>query len=206
MDRSDAPPTSAGLADSNSSEEGVEHATPPPYGQMFATFMVCCMCGSSLFSMLSKKWGLSAESLLLRVFLASSLALSVPVFFAGNPTLTYVAFLVFECCVGIYFPAMGTMKSNIVPERATPPFSGNRVPLNVIVLGVLLNDEDECGVWLVVGTTSFGRCAAVSPYARISSSETAAVDVDAAEGSPTTSSARSTANDGLFLTANDGLF
>ena len=83
------PPTSAGLADSNSSEEGVEHATPPPYGQMFATFMVCCMCGSSLFSMLSKKWGLSAESLLLRVFLASSLALSVPVFFAGNPTLTY---------------------------------------------------------------------------------------------------------------------
>ena len=99
------------------------------------------MCGSSLFSMLSKKWGLSAESLLLRVFLASSLALSVPVFFAGNPTLTYVAFLVFECCVGIYFPAMGTMKSIIVPEESRAAlYNLFRVPLNVIVLGVLLSD------------------------------------------------------------------
>jgi len=27
---------------------------PPPYGQMFATFMLCCMCGSSVYSILSK--------------------------------------------------------------------------------------------------------------------------------------------------------
>jgi hypothetical protein len=25
-----------------------------PYGRMFATFMLCCMCGSSMFSVLSK--------------------------------------------------------------------------------------------------------------------------------------------------------
>jgi hypothetical protein len=27
---------------------------PPPYGQMFATFMLCCMCGSTVYSILSK--------------------------------------------------------------------------------------------------------------------------------------------------------
>jgi hypothetical protein len=52
-----------------------------------------------------------------------------------------VAFLVFECCVGIYFPAMGTMKSNIVPEESRAAlYNLFRVPLNVIVLGVLLSD------------------------------------------------------------------
>ena len=29
-------------------------ADPPPYGQMFATFMLCCMCGSSIYSILCK--------------------------------------------------------------------------------------------------------------------------------------------------------
>ena len=147
--------------------------------------MVCCMCGSSLFTMLSKKWGLSAEELLLRVFLMSSLALSVPVFFSDSPTMTYMAFLVFECCVGIYFPAMGTMKSNIVPEESRAAlYNLFRVPLNVIVLGVLLSDMKTS---VAFGWSSAlllsGAALQYHLSKRIAASEKVAVDIDAAEGS-----------------------
>jgi hypothetical protein len=49
------------------------------------------------------------DGLLLRIFLVSSLALSVPCMTDSTHS-NYMAFLVFEVCVGIYFPAMGTMK------------------------------------------------------------------------------------------------
>jgi len=111
---------------------------PPPYGTMFATFMICCMCGSSIYSVLCKHF--SAEELLLRVFVVAGCALSVP-FLVPTPGPSYMAFLVFEMCVGIYFPCMGTMKSAIVPEESRAAlYNLFRVPLNVIVLGVLLSD------------------------------------------------------------------
>lgn len=49
------------------------------------------------------------DGLLLRIFAMSSLALAVPCF-TQDVHFSYMAFLVFEVCVGIYFPAMGTMK------------------------------------------------------------------------------------------------
>merc|ERR1711990_1215808 len=51
----------------------------------------------------------------------------------------FVAFLVFEACVGLYFPMMGTLKGDIVPEdmRSTI-YNIYRLPLNVIVLLPLL--------------------------------------------------------------------
>jgi hypothetical protein len=118
---------------------GEDNTEPPPYGQMFATFMLMCMCGSSCYSILSKMY--AAEDLLLRVFLVSAAALAVPVLAPGNISGTYMAFLLFELCVGIYFPCMGTMKSGIVPEESRAAlYNLFRVPLNVIVLGVLLSD------------------------------------------------------------------
>jgi hypothetical protein len=112
---------------------------PPPYGQMFATFMLMCMCGSSCYSILSKLY--AVEDLLLRVYLVSAAALAVPVLAPGNTSAAYMAFLLFELCVGVYFPCMGTMKSGIVPEESRAAlYNLFRVPLNVIVLGVLLSD------------------------------------------------------------------
>lgn len=47
--------------------------------------------------------------------------------------------LVFELCVGIYFPAFGTLKSMLVPENVrSSVYNWFRVPLNAIVLGILL--------------------------------------------------------------------
>jgi len=128
-------------------EDKEDGAEPPPYGQMFATFMLCCMCGSSIYSILSKIY--SAEELLLRVFAVAAMALSVPFFLAEDPNAAYAAFLLFEVCVGVYFPSMGTMKSGIVPEESRAAlYNLFRVPLNVIVLGVLLSDMRT--------TTAFG--------------------------------------------------
>merc|ERR1719201_1443088 len=47
---------------------------PPPYGLIFSAFMMACMCGASLFSLMDSN--LSPAKLLLPVFVLSALALS----------------------------------------------------------------------------------------------------------------------------------
>ena len=43
--------------------------------------------------------------------------------------------LVFEICVGLYFPMMGTLKGQIVPEESRAGiYNLYRLPLNVIVV------------------------------------------------------------------------
>jgi len=111
--------------------------TTPPFGLIFSIFMIACMGGSSLFSIAIKR--ISAGKILSYVFLVASIALALPLFTTGLEA-TLVSFLLFEACVGIYWPAMGTVRSQVVPEetRATI-YNIFRVPLNAIVLGVLLN-------------------------------------------------------------------
>ena len=51
-------------------------------------------------------------------------------------------FLLFEMCVGLYFPACGTLKSALVPDFARAAiYNLFRVPLNLIVLVVLLGER-----------------------------------------------------------------
>ena len=111
--------------------------TAPPFGLIFATFMVACMGGSSLFAIGVKR--LPAARLLTFVFFVAAVALGLPLLSSGTPVVLF-AFLLFEACVGVYWPAMGTVRSQVVPEetRATI-YNIFRVPLNAIVLGVLLN-------------------------------------------------------------------
>ena len=50
-----------------------------------------------------------------------------------------LSFFLFECCCGVYWPALGTMRSRYIPEevRATV-MNVFRVPHNLIVVVVLL--------------------------------------------------------------------
>jgi len=60
---------------------------------------------------------------------------------SSSDTATFLSFLLFEVCVGVYFPTMGTMKSVIVPEnKRVAIYNLYRVPLNFIVLTSLLTD------------------------------------------------------------------
>merc|ERR1719453_2477170 len=63
------------------------------------------------------------------------------------------AFVAFEFCVGVYFPTICTLKSEVVPEshRATI-YNLFRAPMNLIVLGVLLVNLDLSVTFQVVST------------------------------------------------------
>uniref|UniRef100_A0A7S3PZA1 Molybdate-anion transporter n=1 Tax=Chaetoceros debilis TaxID=122233 RepID=A0A7S3PZA1_9STRA len=109
-----------------------------PFGTVFATFMVCCMAGSSIFStfigsMKNEKFGVFVFSAATVAFILMTLA---------NTAITaIIAFLLFETTVGCYFPMMGTMKSAIVPEnKRAAIYNIYRIPLNFIVLFSLLTD------------------------------------------------------------------
>eukprot|EP00531_Pseudo-nitzschia_arenysensis_P003931 CAMPEP_0116130760 /NCGR_PEP_ID=MMETSP0329-20121206/8649_1 /TAXON_ID=697910 /ORGANISM="Pseudo-nitzschia arenysensis, Strain B593" /LENGTH=483 /DNA_ID=CAMNT_0003625155 /DNA_START=123 /DNA_END=1574 /DNA_ORIENTATION=+ len=109
-----------------------------PFGLIFATFMVCCMTGSSIFSILVDKY--PVERLGIAVFGVGSVAMAI-VALEINDTLCLFGMNLFEICVGMYFPIMGTMKGGIVPEdKRAAIYNLYRIPLNFIVLFSLLTD------------------------------------------------------------------
>jgi uncharacterized membrane protein YsdA (DUF1294 family) len=96
------------------------------------------MAGSSLFSIAIQK--LKPENMAVGVFGVASVAMAC-VAFATNGDLAFTALNVFEMCVGVYFPVMGTMKGAIVPEdKRAAIYNLYRIPLNFIVLFSLLTD------------------------------------------------------------------
>merc|ERR1719229_2012878 len=72
-------------------------------------------------------------------FVLASLAISGSL---GAPLqLSFLAFMLFEFCVGVYFPSVGVVKSDIVPEQVRGTmYNFYRVPLNAIVVALLLSD------------------------------------------------------------------
>lgn len=119
-----------------------------PYGSVFSTFMLCSMLGSQVFSLLLNNKLMDVHHILQVTFLLAFVALSFGpltellemfnIRFSVN--LQYVGFLLFEVCVGMYFPSMGSLKSKIVPEEnRTTIYNLFRIPLNLIVLVVLLS-------------------------------------------------------------------
>jgi len=114
---------------------------PPPYGLIFALFMMSCMSGASVSTLLdgvvSPAWRLMA------IYGAGCAALVTAAGVCNIPMLRliFASFCVFEFCVGIYFPSMGVLKSEVVPEcvRGTM-YNLYRVPLNAIVVAALMTD------------------------------------------------------------------
>jgi MFS family permease len=127
-----------------------------PFGVIFSTFMVCCMAGSSMFSIAMET--LKPEQLAVTVFAIAAFAFAM-IMFAASATSTFLAMNLFEMCVGMYFPSMGTMKGMIVPEdKRAAIYNLFRIPLNFIVLFSLLTDLTPrvsfmlCGFMMVVAT------------------------------------------------------
>mmetsp|Transcript_795 Transcript_795/g.1946 ORF Transcript_795/g.1946 Transcript_795/m.1946 type:complete len:493 (-) Transcript_795:105-1583(-) len=109
-----------------------------PFGLIFATFMVCCMAGSSFFSIVVEKH--PVEKLGIVVFGVGALAMAL-VALGINDTVSFLGMNLFEMCVGMYFPIMGTMKGGIVPEdKRAAIYNLFRIPLNFIVLFSLLTN------------------------------------------------------------------
>lgn len=138
-------------------DENEGHRGSIPHGHIFAGFMVSIMIGSSLFKLLSKYT--STESFMRVVLMISAITLATPVLFPQNQPFIFIAFLIFEVCVGIFWPSMSTMRGKYLPEetRATV-MNFFRVPLNCIVVVILLQNLDRnvifqcCVVFLILAT------------------------------------------------------
>ena len=138
----------------NSSSDG-----GPPLGIVFATFMVCCMLGTSIFAVASASGRVSPAKILV-VVLALSSASCLCVARTSDGTTSYLAMLAFEMCVGAYYPAMSTVKAGLVPEdQRAAIYSVFRLPLNLLVL---LNLLSPLGF-----QSSFGVCACMLVLATV---------------------------------------
>ncbi|CAE7678512.1 MFSD5, partial [Symbiodinium pilosum] len=84
----------------------------PPFGHIFAGFMIMCMLGSRLFS-LAIHYIPNERIGMYTLCLAALCHASILV--VNSEAVHLTAFFVFEMCVGLYFPMMGTMKGQIVP-------------------------------------------------------------------------------------------
>ncbi|GMR48918.1 hypothetical protein PMAYCL1PPCAC_19113 [Pristionchus mayeri] len=107
-----------------------------PHGVIFASFMVAAAAGASLFKILTKYT--RVENLMRYVLLVSSACLSMPLIFPFDLTLLFVAFLVFEMCVGIFWPSMACLRGAYLPEETrSTTINMFRIPLNLIVIVIL---------------------------------------------------------------------
>ena len=130
----------------------------PPLGIVFASFMVSCMLGTSLFAILTDH-GMRTSLLLVFLLLISAIS-CLTIAKTNNDTISYLAMLAFEAAIGAYYPAMSTVKSAIVPEdQRAAIYSVFRLPLNLmVVVNLVSNLEIE---------QSFGLCAAMLGFATL---------------------------------------
>ncbi|KAI8593331.1 hypothetical protein BDZ88DRAFT_493222 [Geranomyces variabilis] len=133
----------------------LEHASASgniPFGLVFAAFMVSIMIGSVVFKVMLRN-GYKHEDIARVTFGVATVALVIPIIAQDEVTL-FIAFNLFELCCGLYFPSLGTLRSKVVPEETRSTIMNVfRVPLNLIVVGVLLKVD------AVASSTVFGVCA-----------------------------------------------
>lgn len=113
-----------------------------PYGTIFSCFMASCLLGSTIFGKCAKL-GIATENFTSVMLLVGTLAMSaatVTVNTTGSLWGLVAAFFVFEACVGMYFPSIGTLRSKYIPDSHRSVIMNLfGIPLNVLVVGVFLS-------------------------------------------------------------------
>jgi MFS family permease len=124
---------------SNSIRSAYGPRATTPFGTIFSCFMACGLLGSVLFGQLQNK-SVDVKRIMAGILLVSTMTFSWSVHAIQTDTLFGIisAFFAFEACVGMYFPSIGTIRSELLPEKhrcaITTLFA---VPLNVLVVGVI---------------------------------------------------------------------
>merc|ERR1711936_687085 len=115
-----------------------------PLGMVFSCFMVCIMVGSALFSILNNR-GFSEAHILKMCLMIMSASMAICCVTArpgATPTdtiISFLAFLLLEIAIGMYFPAISYLRSQVIPEsHRANVMNWFRVPMNVITCGALL--------------------------------------------------------------------
>jgi len=109
-----------------------------PFGLIFSGFMVCIMIGSRIFNILTQKKQWKVITISLPVFLLGTTSMVLPII-TNNEYILYWTFALFEICCGMFFPTLGCIRSQIIPEEVRSSVMNLfRVPMNAIVVTVLL--------------------------------------------------------------------
>jgi len=115
-----------------------------PLGMTFSCFMVCIMIGSSTFSVLSSRGHSQAQILKYTLYcISATMAVCCytarPEASSQDTIVSFAAFLVLEVGIGMYFPAISYLRSQVIPEsyRANV-MNWFRVPMNIITCGALM--------------------------------------------------------------------
>ncbi|EDU49331.1 major facilitator superfamily domain containing protein 5 [Pyrenophora tritici-repentis Pt-1C-BFP] len=132
-----------------------------PFGLIFAILMCSMMLGSLLYKHVSTSSSpMPAQKMLTGILAVSSACFFIPGHFRDE-RVTLWCFCIFELCCGIYYPAMGSLKSKLIEDGSRASIYGIlRIPLNVfVVLALSTTKEGEahrdtvfttCSVLLVV--------------------------------------------------------
>lgn len=115
----------------NMNNGGIDH------GMVFAVFMESCLVGTTLSGILSERFAWKTEKIAAVCCAVGGVSLlCIP--FIEDYEWRLLLFVVFECCVGVYFPTIGSIRGRYVPDnvRATV-MNLFRIPLNIIVVIVL---------------------------------------------------------------------
>jgi hypothetical protein len=107
----------------------------PPYGLIFACFMSATTLGAQLFKIHSHICnGIQGALTALRLAMAAASASLVVSVLARSEYWRFLAFCVFELCLGAYFPSIGYLKSKAVNNQQRAKWYGiMRIPLNIYI-------------------------------------------------------------------------
>jgi len=144
-----------------------------PFGTIFSCFMTCSLLGSLLFGKLFKRKNTFTEGTATGMLAASALSMALAAYFTSGATTSLAgiigAFLLYEACVGMYFPAIGTLRSKYVPdENKSVILSLFGIPLNSLVVLAYLFIK-QLGMSGALGLSSAALAIATGCMARLRS-------------------------------------
>jgi len=138
------------VIESLAADEGGKPNHTIPFGLIFSSFMVYTMMGSLIFKFI--KPYVSFPVMLYWIQAISSVLFFVTIF-STSESLSFMCFNLFEMIVGIYFPVIGTLRSECIPEADRSRIMNYfRIPLNIVVTAALLRKE------FVSGSNGFALC------------------------------------------------
>ena len=130
-----------------------------PFGLVFSTFMFGCMTGTCIFTVLTDEFKIQ-NGTIGKCLLFGSTCAFLGMVFAASTIAIMIAFFMFEVSVGVYFPMIGTMKAEIVPEKhRTTIYNMYRMPFNIIMLLFLSWSDVPSSYLSLYPGLSFGICA-----------------------------------------------
>ena len=115
-----------------------------PFGTIFSCFMTCSLLGSLLFTKSIAIPQRLTESTAACMLAVSTMSIGLAAVFARAKTTSLAGILgtllIYETCVGMYFPVIGTIRSKLIPDdQKAIVLSLFGVPLNTFVVLIYLS-------------------------------------------------------------------